>query len=134
MRFSSMLMKRWLLNYFSIVCLSCLIMNFYLFTAFKHGSRQRYLAAKDKVNEFWYSQFFLSRSMSSVFFCIELLEFIACLDLSPMWIHLLTYLDWIWEFSTGVSPTKYLVSTQAIFSSITKLDSMSNLIKGGYLI
>ena len=25
---------------------------------YKHGSRQRYLAAKDKVNELWYLQFF----------------------------------------------------------------------------
>jgi hypothetical protein len=38
----------------------------------------------------------------------------------------LTYPDWFLEFSAGVSPTKYLVSTQAIFNSITKLDSMSN--------
>jgi hypothetical protein len=38
-----------------------------------------------------------------------------------------------WEFPVGVSPTKYPMSIQIIFSSITKLDSISNLIKGGYL-
>jgi hypothetical protein len=30
--------------------------------------------------------------------CAKLVEFITCLDSSLMWIHLLTYLEWIWEF------------------------------------
>ena len=37
------------------------------------------------------------------------------------------------EFHAKVSPIKYLVSAKAIFSLITKLDSMSNLIKEGIL-
>ena len=37
------------------------------------------------------------------------------------------------EFPTKVGPIKYPVSAKAIFSSITKLDSMSNLIKEGIL-
>jgi hypothetical protein len=71
--------------------------------------------------------------MSCVFFSAKLLEFIARLDLSLMWIHRLTYPNWILMFPVGVSPTKDPVSTHAIFSSITKLNFMSNLIKEDYL-
>jgi hypothetical protein len=35
---------------------------------YKHGSRKRYLAAKDKVNVLWYLQFFYPCWMSRVFF------------------------------------------------------------------
>ena len=74
-----------------------------------------------------------SSSIHDEFLCSMLLEFVMSLASSPIWIHLTTYPNWIESFLHGVSPTKYPVSTQAIFSSITKLDSMSNLIKGDYL-
>jgi hypothetical protein len=38
-----------------------------------------------------------------------------------------------WEFPIGVSLAKYPISTIMSFSSINKLDSMSNLIKEGIL-
>lgn len=61
-------------------------------------------------------------------FRAKLLKFIIHLASSLMWIHLLTYPNWILKFSAGFSPTKYPMSTLAIFSSITKLNSMSNWI------
>jgi hypothetical protein len=78
-----------------------------------------------------YSQFFFHEECagSSLFFA-KLLEF-TCLNSSSMWIHLLTYLDWVWKFPVGISLIKYPVSTTTSFSSTTKLNSMSNLIDKG---
>jgi hypothetical protein len=39
----------------------------------------------------------------------------------------------VFFFSTRVSPTKYTMCTHAVFSSITKPNSMSSWIKEGYL-
>ena len=133
MRFSSMLMKRWFLNYFSIDCLSCLIMNFLFVHYFQAWFKAKVTCSKRQSEWILILTVLLSMKFELGLLCANLLEFITCLDSSLVWIHLLIYPNWIWELSAGVSPTKYPVSTQAIFSSITKRDSMSNLIKEYYL-